>query len=137
MLKYTLSISEKRTYVRVRVHEPLTMELVLEILSDTSASARVEGIKGLLFDAREVVSLLGPMASYEIAYTRLEQLGFPRNCLWAILVAPNDDSHDFMETVARNAGYRCRLFSDEQETMAWLEKDRERKTTLTARQSSG
>lgn len=123
--------------MRVRVHDSLTMELVLEILSDTSASAKVEGIKGLLFDTREVVSLLGPMASYEIAYTRLEQLGFPRNCLWAILTARDDETHNFMETVARNAGYRCRLFSSEPEALAWLERDRVDATTPTERKGQG
>ncbi len=100
------------------------MELAREIFSTTSAAARVEEIRGFLLDTRDVVCQMGPVACYEIAYTGLEQCGFPRDCMWAILVSPSDGSHDFMETVARNAGYRCRLFNGELEAIAWLEKKR-------------
>jgi hypothetical protein len=38
-----------------------------------------------------------------------------------MLTSPNDKSHDFIETVLRNAGYDVKLFVNESEAITWLE----------------
>ena len=38
----------------------------------------------------------------------------------ATLVSPNDHSHDFMETVSRNAGLQVRIFTDPVEAKQFL-----------------
>jgi len=40
----------------------------------------------------------------------------------ALLVAPEDHSHDFVELVVRNAGYNVRLFRNEGQAKSWIEK---------------
>jgi len=121
-MPHTLSIPESRTHVRAQISEPLTVDAAWEILCETRESSRSEGIRGFLLDTRGFGCELGPVACYEIAYTGLERLGFDRDWMWAILVSPGEGSYDFLETVVRNAGYRCRLFHGEPEVIAWLQR---------------
>ena len=48
-------------------------------------------------------------------------LNFARSAHVAILVSPDDRSHDFIETVNRNAGYNVRVFRDADAAISWLE----------------
>ncbi len=48
--------------------------------------------------------------------------GLNRNSRIAILVDLNDKSHNFIETVLRNAGYNCRIFFNEDAVVKWFGK---------------
>ena len=41
----------------------------------------------------------------------------------AMLVSPNDKSHDFIETLLINAGFNVKLFTVEAEAIDWLDED--------------
>lgn len=45
------------------------------------------------------------------------------SCAVALLVSPDDHSHDFIETVARNAGLNVTIFTDLQAAKAYLTGD--------------
>jgi hypothetical protein len=54
---------------------------------------------------------------YEI-YEFAKWCGF-RGAKIAVIVGEGDRSYDFTDTVSNNAGYRRRLFTDEQEALRW------------------
>lgn len=51
-------------------------------------------------------------------YREMSVLGLSRSIRAAILVNPQDASHQFPETVARNAGYVVKLFREEEAVFA-------------------
>jgi hypothetical protein len=66
----------------------------------------------------ELVSSIGEQ--YKFAYERAEKIGLRRSWSIALLTAPMDESHDFLEIVVWNAGYRLRCFDDENAAVNWL-----------------
>jgi len=51
----------------------------------------------------------------------MPKLGLQRDVKYAILTSPTDESHNFIETVCKNAGYIVKVFSDKNSAIAWLE----------------
>jgi hypothetical protein len=74
----------------------------------------------LLVDVRSSPSVQSSVEQYLLATRDVNQFGLDRNSRIAVLVKPGDRSHDFVETVFRNAGYRFRLFHDEDSALEWL-----------------
>ncbi len=73
------------------------------------------GIKKYLVDLTEARNTESISDNYQFAYNDMQ--GTPdidRSAMVAILVSPEDHSHDFVETVSRNAGLNITLFSDRQ-----------------------
>jgi hypothetical protein len=60
--------------------------------------------------------------NYEFANKEMVDFGFSRRSRSALLVRPDDRSHDFIETAFLNAGYAVKLFTDEVSAISWLEK---------------
>jgi hypothetical protein len=58
---------------------------------------------------------------YHYAYTDMSSTqGLDRFAICAALIDPADSSHDFIETVLRNAGFNLRLLSNPAQAMAFL-----------------
>ncbi|MEO0471271.1 MAG: hypothetical protein AAF206_16700 [Bacteroidota bacterium] len=53
----------------------------------------------------------------------LRQMAFDSRIRVGMLVAPRDDSYDFLQLVCHNAGYQLRVFSEENSAMSWLLND--------------
>ena len=51
----------------------------------------------------------------------LKELGFKPHSRSAIVVDPEDKTHDFFETCTMNAGYNWRVFSDADLASQWLD----------------
>jgi len=60
-------------------------------------------------------------SQYLIAYKDLERVGYHRHWKTALLISPEDDSHNFLELVATNAGYTLKVFRNINKAFAWLE----------------
>jgi hypothetical protein len=61
--------------------------------------------------------------NYDLGYGDLEGLGVARGPKAAVLVAAEDESHDFALLVIRNSGFNARKFTDETSAIMWLEAD--------------
>ena len=62
--------------------------------------------------------------TYKFAYEDMQFLpGINKNVRVAVLVSPDDHSHDFVETVARNAGQNVTLFREREAAIQYLLKD--------------
>ena len=56
------------------------------------------------------------MDHFDFAYKEMKQSeGVDSDAIVALVVAPNDYSHDFVVTVSNNAGYNITLFRDDME----------------------
>jgi hypothetical protein len=107
-------------YVICRVTEPITAELARKFGKATDELSRAEGIRNRLFDVRLAPNVETVAGNYDFAYKDMAELEIPRNARAAILTTPGDDSHDFVETAVRNAGYNVRSFTSEPDAVAWL-----------------
>jgi hypothetical protein len=120
-MQYKLNMMEGRPWIYVRVYDPMTKALALDVLKDAARQAAKQGVCNLLIDARGTPSVKTTVEDYDIAYYRLQELGFTRDSKSAILVDPDDKTHDFFETCTMNAGYNWRIFSDADLASQWLD----------------
>lgn len=118
-----ISLAESGKYQLVRVTEPITPELSHELARQTEAFAMKTGVQARFFDVRGTINVSAVSSIYDLAYKDLDELGIERATKAAILVSPEDTSHDFAELVLRNAGFNARKFIDEAAAIAWLEED--------------
>jgi hypothetical protein len=54
----------------------------------------------------------GQHPAYEFVYKDMADMGFGRDVRAAIFAQADDQPHDFIETLCRNAGYDVRLFRE-------------------------
>jgi hypothetical protein len=119
---YEISVSNDKSFVMVRVHKPITRHLVLEFNRKMVMQAKKHGINRFLFDVRQSVNVETTLGNYMIAYEDAEKVEFVRSSRFAVVHDPSDRSHDFIMTVAKNAGYNLALFTEEQGAIEWLSK---------------
>lgn len=116
-----ITVAPDRTYI--------VMELTGEITRRSAMDANMEAHKlgGELGINRYLVNLLAcrnredVVDNYEFAYQDLRTSpDLDRSARVALLVSPEDHSHDFIETVARNNGADVKIFTDRAEAVAHL-----------------
>ena len=119
-MKPEIYIAEDGKYIVCRVKQNIEVQLAKEFSKQVDKLSREHGIKKFLFDVRGAPNVESASKNYSFAYDDMADMGLQKDALSAVLADPEDRSHDFIETVARNAGYNVRLFSNEQEAIAWL-----------------
>ncbi|MFQ5598015.1 MAG: hypothetical protein ACE5GK_08195 [Nitrospiria bacterium] len=119
-MDYEISISEDKSHVYVRVYKPITRALAFEFNRKMVVQAQEYGIDKFLFDVRDATNVESTLNNYLIAYEDAEKVGFTRSEKFAVVHSLKDKSHDFIMTVARNAGYNLRLFTHHQDALEWL-----------------
>lgn len=120
-MSYTIEPSENSKYIICRIGGTLTMDVVLDFTKEMDRVSRESHIKRFLFDVRDATNTLSVLEKYDYAYTDMRALNLQRDIRSAILVSSSDTSHDFVATVAQNAGYNVRVFCDEGEAVGWLD----------------
>lgn len=116
-----VAISEDKTYVTIKVCGNISRNKTLRQIAELSRLGKYFEIRRYLcdlVDARMVDSLAEQyfFAQYDLRNTPYIDTG----ARIAVLVDPNDHSHDFMETAVRNAGLDLRLFTDVEDAKAYL-----------------
>jgi hypothetical protein len=119
---YAVSLADSGRYVLIKVFVPITNEIGRRCGTDASRLGDEKNVNRYLFDLRDSPNVQTVAHNYDFAYREMASFGFSRRSCSALLVRPNDRSHDFIETAFRNAGYVVRLFSDEASAIAWIEK---------------
>ena len=121
---FVIKVDDSRAFVRVTIEGDVTAEFAREFTLAADAVGKKEGIDRYLVDSRTSRNILSASDNYYYAYREMNGMQLSRAARSAILVDPEDKSHDFVETVSQNAGFNVRVFRDEQEAIAWLrEKD--------------
>lgn len=112
-MSYTIYPSEDRKYIVLKhwgeINGKLSMKRVLEA---HTLGVELE-ITKYLIDLTEARNMDSVIESYTYAYEDMKTPpGISPNARVAMLVSPEDHSHDFVETVLKNTGHNVTLFRD-------------------------
>ena len=122
-MEYEITTSDCKTYLHIRVNEPVTADLLYDFIGKTAQQADTYRIDHFLFDLRRADNRTDVFSHYDMAYHQAKKMGFKTNSKHALLVIrSNKDDYAFVETILNNAGYQSRMFTDEISAIEWLEK---------------
>ena len=118
-----IKVSDNGKYIIVRVNEDMTRALAESLGLEAMHLGIKKNLNKFLYDLRNSRNKETINANYIFAKQDLKRLDpNPTNKI-AMLTSPNDKSHDFIETVLRNAGYNVKLFIVEADAIVWLEEE--------------
>ena len=121
-MQHFISLSEDKSYVILKYVGEISREPVLKITEEAHRFGSRQGVKHYLVDVTEAVNVESLMGNYDFAYDDLDQADIDRSACIAMLVDPNDQTHDFVETLLINAGHGVRLFRDRETAIKYLHK---------------
>jgi hypothetical protein len=119
-MSYSVSLSENANFINCKLEDPITLEHAKEFALEVDRLSRATGVKRVFTDVRGAPNVLSVFQNYDFAYKTMEALQLQRDVRAATLTDRTDSTHNFAETVIRNAGYNMRLFKDEEAAIAWL-----------------
>ena len=121
-MEFKISTSENGEYLVVEVFKPITGDLERGFIKKSIEEMKVHDIKKVFVDVSRVPNIEGVFENYKSAYYEMELLDHPTDAKIAVFVSPDDDSHDFAQTLYRNAGYNFSIFQDKSSAIKWLNK---------------
>lgn len=112
-MDYTIIPSSDGTFITLKVRGNITRLTMMQKILEAHALGRQLQIRRYLVDVTEAINTDKIVENYTFAYTDMQRTeGIDRFARVAALVSPADHSHDFVETVARNAGLDFSLFTE-------------------------
>jgi hypothetical protein len=88
---------------------------------DAQDIGKNNNINRYLCDLRGAPNIESVSQNYDFAYEGASEAGLSRNARSALLTDPDDNTHNFIETLLRNAGFMVKIFVNREEAVAWLE----------------
>ena len=125
-MRHHIGVSEDRTHIVQKIWGEITPGPAVKCTEESHALGISLGLHLYFVDATEARNIGGIFDNYELAYHMIDPAKVDRDAAIAILVHPDDHSHNFLETVARNAGYNVTLFRDREQALKHLLKKRSR-----------
>lgn len=119
-MSHTITPSEDKSHIILKVIGDLTTQLAVKQDLEAHALGRQLGIDRFLVDLTEARNVESVFENYNFAYKDMNTEGINRQAHVVLLVSPQDHSHDFVETVARNAGLDVTLFREREPAMRHL-----------------
>lgn len=117
----TNTVSPNGKYIIQKIVGEINAEIALDLNRETHALGRRLGIRYYLSDLTECRNTDSMFDNYNFAYNDMPaDPGIDRSARVALLVAPEDHSHDFVETACRNAGLNVTLFRDRDKAIRHL-----------------
>lgn len=113
--------SDDGRYLIMNVTGDVTRQLAMEYNVEAHKTGRAMGINRFLVDMTESTNVDSILDNYEFAYKDMKaRPEIDNSAVVAVLVRPDDHSHDFIETVARNAHLNVTLYRDRDAAIAAL-----------------
>ena len=120
-MKYTITPSADGKYIILKIRGEINRQTIEQPNLEAHALGKKLCIQRFLIDVTEAINTDSILDSYEFAYTdMITTEGINKNARAAILVSPNDYSHDFIETVLINAGVKVKIFRDPDSARSFL-----------------
>jgi hypothetical protein len=120
-MEYTITPSSDGMLIVLKVKGNITRQTALQMNLEAHALGRQLKIKRYFVDMTEARNTDKPLEDYDFAHSDMRQTeGIDKQAWVAALVSPNDHSHDFIETVLKNAGLHLKLFTDPVEAKRYL-----------------
>ena len=123
-MSYTILLSDDQKYIVVTVEGSITRKIAMQHNLEAHALGKKLGIQRYLVDATRARNTESMLKGYQFAYEDMNETPeIDRDARVALLVAPDDHSHDFIETVSKNAGLNVTIFRDRKSAENHLIKD--------------
>jgi len=128
MLNHTTYVAKEGGYIICELNGGIDRAGTQVFIKSIFELGSQTGISLIVVDARNARNAMGPFENHFVMYKDMQsavkkQQSSTSKLKIAVLVDPEDKSHDFVETLAYNAGYRFKLFQDEQAALTWLHAD--------------
>jgi hypothetical protein len=110
-MPHTITPSEDGDYILIKAFGEITRESSIAMMVDAGPLAKELGTRCFLTDVTEARNIENVLDNYKWANADVRATPeADRGACIALLVAPHDHSHDFVVTLARNAGMDMTLF---------------------------
>ena len=120
VMNYRIELSPDKEYLKLTVFETINGAFEKEFAQKAIQEAKKHTIKKFLIDVRGISNIATTFEQYNLGYKDMTDFGLDPVSRIAILSDPENESHNFIETVFLNAGYKCRIFTDETDALDWL-----------------
>ena len=122
-MRYLITPSEDRAYILIETRGDMTRLLAIQQNIEAHQLGKELGINRYLSDLTESTNVDSVVNDYEFAYADMQtEPAIDRYARVAMLVRPDDHSHDFIEVLAKNSGLNVRLFRDREQAIEYLVK---------------
>ncbi len=111
-MAHSLTVSSCKKYITLKVVGPITRELSLQYNLEAHAMGRELGIHNYLVDLTESRNTDTVASNFRWANDDMKMEGIDRTARAALLVDPDDRSHDFVVIAGQNAGINLSMFCD-------------------------
>jgi len=116
-----ISLSDDSSYIILEVTGDITRESAINSSIDAHKFGKEKGIKKYLVDCTSSRNVDSVYNNYQFAYNDMKHTeGIDTTSITVILVSPEDHSHDFVETTARNSGLNFTLFRNREKAIEFL-----------------
>ena len=119
-MKYEIKLSDSGKYIVVIVNSDMTRTLAEQIGLEAMHIARKKNLNLFLYDLRNSINRESVNSNYIFAKQDINRIQPDQSNKIAMLTSTNDKSHNFVETVLRNAGHNVLLFTDKEKALEWL-----------------
>ena len=122
-MNYTINPSKDGKYIILKIQGEINRQSAMNQNLEAHALGKKLGINRYLVDVTEARNTDSVVESYDFAYKDMKNTeGIDLSACVAVLTSPGDNSHDFIETVAKNSGLNVEIFTDFDLAMQFLEK---------------
>jgi len=123
-MEYSITPSENGKYILITITGDITRAAAMKVNIEAHALGKILGIRAYLVDLTNSKNVESVVDDYEFAYDDMRsEPQIDPLALVALLVGPDDHSHDFLATVSVNAGMRVSLFRDREMALSYLRKE--------------
>lgn len=117
-MTHNISISEDGRYVILKAAGTVSRLQVIEYFIEAHSFGKQHGLNHYLVDFTECRNTDTVLRNYLLAYQDMKDPRIDQTARTSLLVSIYDRSHDFLETLLRNAGNDVTLFH-ERELAIW------------------
>lgn len=111
-MKHSVSVSEDGKYIVLKASGTISRVQVIIFFIEAHALGQQHGLERYLVDFTECRNTDTVLRNYTLAYQDMKDPRIDQSARTALLVSVHDHSHDFLETLLRNAGNDVTLFQD-------------------------
>jgi hypothetical protein len=122
-MTYSIKASNDERYIIVKVVGTISRQLALAYNLEAHALGKELDISKFLLDFRECKNTDTVLRNYKYVYEDMQNPGINQSARTAMLVGPDDHSHDFIEALFRDAGADFTMFHDLNLALRHLLKD--------------
>lgn len=120
-MTYTIKPSTDGKYIILKHWGKINSDQTTQRNLEAHALGEKLGITRHLVDVTEAQHVDTVMNTYKFAYEDMRLLpGINKKARVAVLVSPDDHSHDFVATVAQNAGQSVKMFRNREAAIQYL-----------------